>query len=716
MKHVYLSKAGNLWCLIDNHAILFSLQTYRFADPLASYEEQNGLSLEINKIRTLGNGTTWFITKNGWLLFADSDDCKRIVKVMEGVDDSMTTISSDEEGLTWIDTPHERYVYDGHTLSRRMHSQPCTPKTETGRQKTAEAPVIEAGDYHLTDVKGNIWYIHLGNLMRLSRYKASCQPMLLPQPMAIRCAMKDKEGRLWLADRKTGFLMLFAADSELTGNPPLSEDSEPAEMPAPQYMLADGKLSHRPAPFGATVYCMLQDSRGYYWLGTRADGLFRLQEMPAGVFHVQHYTTANSALNDQKIYDLAEDRQGRIWMGTDAGGPCCIEFDGDFTPHFIHPNNGMQGYLSGFCRKCFAILPTTSGHLLVGTAAGLYVADISGMQPGNVTFREHQREAHREQSLGSSNVGCLIETHDHHLFAATQGGGVDEILFSELTDKEMTFRHHDISNGFFTDLPRTMFCDGDSSLWVVSQEQLGELKYNEPEVPGNTFLKQMRLNFSNMKPVKLDNGRWLIGTTDGAAVIDLDNLKSIGYVPPIVVTSVEIEGENSIHAPQTADTILLAPGQHNVTLTFAALDYDNTNNISYAFGTGDTQSWTYISNGQHTITMVNLAPDTYHLQLRSTNGDGQWVDNTHEVTIIVRPTFWQTGWARLLIAVIALTLVAAIVYTILYIRSIKRKQRETMEGRTRIFPWQPPQTMHDSISKGLICVSAKNVVPLHHIL
>ena len=48
--------------------------------------------------------------------------------------------------------------------------------------------------------------------------------------------------------------------------------------------------------------------------------------------------------------------------------------------------------------------------------------------------------------------------------------------------------------------------------------------------------------------------------------------------------------------------------------------------------------------------------------------------------------------------------------------AITRSGVEAPIRRTRIFPWQPPQTMHDSISKGLICVSAKNVVPLHHIL
>ena len=65
--------------------------------------------------------------------------------------------------------------------------------------------------------------------------------------------------------------------------------------------------------------------------------------------------------------------------------------------------------------------------------------------------------------------------------------------------------------------------------------------------------------------------------------------------------------------------------------------------------------------------------------MRSTNADGKWIDNSRVLTLIVQPTFWEAWYGKLLLVFILLSIVAIIIYTLLYIRRIKRQQRDTLE-------------------------------------
>ena len=680
IKHLYLSRDGNLWCLVDHHAILFDLKAYRFVDVLADYEQTTGQQLEISKIRTLTNGTSWFITEDGILLTIDSDRSAAVKLVLEGLSDDDTTLWADDDGTTWIVTPDDVYSYDGNVLKRQPANSPQVLQAPEAIEAIADPEAIESpelslalGGYHFTDAQKNIWFFRDNHLAQLSSEKQLYEHFPLPQPGMIRCAMKDSKGRLWLSDRTNGCLMLFTPDCKLIG-----------------YVSDDGQLSPTLQPFCSPVYSIMQDRHGDVWAGTQSGGLVRLRENGEGAFTATAFTQQNSALNDNKIYALTEDSQHRLWIATDLGGLNCMEHPNGDNPDIVNGDSGLKGYRPEYCRRVYTLLATHDNHLLAGTAEGLYVADISTPQTDAIVFKEHQREAHRTQSLGSSNVGSMAETSDHRLFVGTQGGGVNEILSRNLMADQLDFRHYNVANGLSTDLPRTMFVSS-GSLWVVDKDGLTELGRSDSLLNDCSIVSRSGMVFTNTIPLHLTDDQWLLGVEDGAVIVRLSDLKQHGSVPPIVVTGVDIEGADIGYVPQNADTIVLSPGQRNVSITFAALNYSSPQNISYAFRMGDNQQWNQIGSGGHSVTLANMEPGTYSLTLRSTNGNGQWMDNYHSVTVIVRPTFWQTGWAKLLIVLIILTVAAVVTYTLLYIRRIKRQQHETLEAYMALI--EPPSIL-----------------------
>ena len=76
------------------------------------------------------------------------------------------------------------------------------------------------------------------------------------------------------------------------------------------------ELSH------STVQCVMQDSRGFMWFGTR----YGLDRYDGHEFRISHRTGLHGGLRSESIFCMTEDKDGRLWIGTDNG--LCI-----YDPH-----------------------------------------------------------------------------------------------------------------------------------------------------------------------------------------------------------------------------------------------------------------------------------------------------------------------------------------------------------------------------------------------
>ena len=131
-----------------------------------------------------------------------------------------------------------------------------------------------------------------------------------------------------------------------------------------------------------------------------------------------------------------------------------------------------------------------------------------------------------------------------------------------------------------------------------------------------------------------------------------------------------------MEAVSAHDTICLDETERNVKIEFAAIDYANTQSISYRFQL-DGGVWNTLENS-HTVTLLNLSPGTHTLRVESKLPTGQWAGNVKVVTIFVKPTIWQTTTAKVLYVLLALLFIYTVVYVTRTIRSSHRKQRELL--------------------------------------
>ena len=602
----------------------------------------------VQKVMEDGIGRLWLLATDGTLSVSDKH-CQQVSTVVGIKSKDKCDIMRDKHGTVWIFT-------SGGDTYYATADDPSHPVRYTGSDMQVNISNT------IADGQGGYWFIHKDHAYRLTFESPHYRKLPLHQPDQVRCIVADAQRRVLVATRYDESLALFSPEGEPLG-----------------WLGSDGRISAQWTTFGRAVYSALLASDGTLWLGTKRDGLLRLRPQAGGSgFDISTYNK-DSGLTDNEVYSLAEDSSHRLWIATHKGGLCCIRDCRAAEPAIATPSNGLAGWQLDATTSLRALLVTPDKRLLVGTFNGLFVADISSRDLSRITFRQHRREPLRTNSLSSSSITDIVQTSDGRILLSTSDGGINQLLTTSLMAPQLHFKHYNRSTGFPVDLVHAI-AEYDGALWAVAPNQLVELQLSARTHPGiNTFLLRERPRFSSCRPVQTGRGRWLFGSESGALLVNLNELKSSSFTPPLVITGVSKENSPIDYSYLTGDTILMHPNERDLTIWFAALDFEDTEHVAYAYRMGDNKEWKYIGQN-HSVTFSQMQPGRYQMTIRSTNSDGAWCDNQRTLTIIVVPTFWETPWARLLIATIVMLVCAAIAYTIYYIRRIKRKQHEAMEA------------------------------------
>lgn len=555
----------------------------------------------------------------------------------------------------------KRFVWTDHqkthwTLQGNGHLSYTDPTT--GREVDYPLPLtFRTLTFALVDKRGHLWALDYGNIYHFRTDMQRTSRIAMEPQAEVKCLFNDQQGRYWVATKEDKAVRIYhGQNDQLIG-----------------YLGSDGRLHQPYTSFGAAVYCMLQTADGTLWLGTKPDGLFRLRPNGDG-FVVSHL--AGVPFHD--IYHLQEDPMGRLWVAALDGGLCYTS-----NPHDEHPVFKVPTHYPKECQRARYMHVSHDGILLTATSNGLLVARLE-RHADQMRFKLHQRKPDDRQSLSCSATMDVVQDSQGRYLVSTESGGVNQITTSNLLSDTLSFRHirnqfHVQSNDIALSLTPIsgdrMMAVGSHLITLLDSTTHGRVldvcNFNED------------YRFSEAHPLALQGGRWLFGLTDGACMITEQQLTRQAYHPQLVLTALTVQGGASDWTIGHRDSLTLAPHERNITVHFSAIDYAASEHISYAFRLLDdnhdeTTPWNYIGHDR-SATLLDLMPGTYRLEMRSTNADGEWIDNTRQLTIVVTPTFWESVCGRLLLLVLLCGTLAAIIYTILYIRRIKRQQRETLE-------------------------------------
>ncbi|MEM9404180.1 MAG: two-component regulator propeller domain-containing protein [Pseudomonadota bacterium] len=201
------------------------------------------------------------------------------------------------------------------------------------------------------------------------------------------------------------------------------------------------------------VFTILQDSQGLVWFGTE-NGLNRYNGYEFEVF--KRRRGDDSALGSDYVYDLAEGKNGRLWIATNGGGLAAFDRDDkSFTTWWNDPSDA-QSVSSNTIRVLHS---NADGTLWLGTlGAGLDRFNPETGKSVNIRLGEGVDDS------GANEVFALHVDEGGFLWAGTNGG-----LF-KLSDGGSVVAHFTHVPGESTSLSdqrvRSIFEDTNGGLWI----------------------------------------------------------------------------------------------------------------------------------------------------------------------------------------------------------------------------------------------------------
>lgn len=261
----------------------------------------------------------------------------------------------------------------------------------------------------------------------------------------------------------------------------------------------------------STVNCIFQDSRGFIWLGTES-GLDRYDGYSIHAYNRQRGNP--NALASDYIWQIAEDKQGHLWLATDDGGVARWSARTDGFEQFRHDPQRPDSLASDSTRT---LLIDAQGRVWVGTQdAGLDVLDPS---TGRVRhFRHRDGDPH---SLPADAVYALYADRAGRIWVGTDGG---LSRFRPGRGDFVTYTRQPDGSGLSDSRVRVIFQDGNGILWIGTRA--GGLDRLDP---GTSRIQAFRHLASDPSSLSNDQvwailqdraGRLWIGTQDGLDLLD----------------------------------------------------------------------------------------------------------------------------------------------------------------------------------------------------
>ena len=491
----------------------------------------------------------------------------------------------------------------------------------------------------LEDTEGSIWVGTNGGLFRLREtlFSNYGKPDGLSADY-IRTVMEDRKGRLWIGS--SGGLDRMQADGSI----------KPVALPS----VASGN--------SASVLSLAEDPEGAVWVGTYADGLYRLD----GNGTIKHFNEDNG-LPTGNLRAIAVDAHGVVWLGTQRGlarlqGSHARMLEGEHAP-----------------RGLITALNSQPGELWIGTIEGVRVLRGTQIQSIDLADLGGAKTIFGFRRLGSdmwivSDRG-LYRYRDGALarVGLEQGMPVDAV-FEIVPDQ---------SGNIWITSNRGVLRTTHAALDAVADGRSARIeveRYNEMDGMNSA---QANGGTSPAAWLRRDNTLW-VATALGLSSVDPKRLASMASYPPppTVIESIAVEGKPLSVA--ALDQPISLPGGKRLNISYVGMSFLLPERIIYRTrleGLGDN----WVERGQQrSVEFFGLPPGDYGLRIAAAHPGGAWGSKEALWRFHIEPFWWQRLSVRIVAALLALiALIALYCYLIARYRTSNLKLTHLVDTRTR---------------------------------
>jgi streptogramin lyase len=488
--HFHIFRIGNTPALLDDNCValaegadgavwigterggLLRWQNHRFHSWQAG-RTNSSLTLAHNQVRALhacSNGNVWIGTANGLDLFRAGQFTH--YTTANGLQaNNIRAVLQDAQGAVWVGTEIQQY--------------------SGGLQR------LEPGANHFETVPGQ------GTNL----------------PFMVHCFLEDKDGAVWwgnnagLHRRANGVTRDFHIADGLSGEVVrrlvpagdgglLVVNNEQPHVPGRRGFgrFKDGQMAAiglAALGIDSELICALEDAEGNLWLGTRHDGLYRMQRRPVTAF------TTREGLPSDRVNCLCATRHGTVYVATAAGlsairdNQVVTNLSEAFYANWIalafaetrfgglwlwvlQPSLALElREVPGLKTRFGTGHPTLEDHapvscLYADRDDGLWVGQRRGATrfnwgPADPSLGQIFRGDLRTNHVGNAPVQVITQDRAGAVWLGTQGSGLLRWQDGNLTS-------YTAAGGLGSDVVSSLFEDSEGALWIGTDSGLARFK------------------------------------------------------------------------------------------------------------------------------------------------------------------------------------------------------------------------------------------------
>jgi diguanylate cyclase (GGDEF)-like protein len=393
------------------------------------------------------------------------------------------------------------------------------------------------------------------------------------------------------------------------------------------YEIDAARLTYRPVPEpllkGQVVNALLIDGDDV-WAATY-NGLVRYNRKAKKALLFSHSVTDPNSLSDNYVRDLVKSQDGKLWITTRLG--------------------------------------------------------LDWLDPATGKFEHVRHEARRSDSLPNDNIQPLTEDLKGRLWIGTIGDGITVQTKAD-PDGRAHFRTLRHADGFPNDIVLTVMRGTDGRIWSNTPGGLAVIDPDTFKVRSYTAADGLRTSSQNLfSSATLRDGTIVFPGDQGLIVVRPDLLTQRTPAASLVATYIQMPDDpnsaisNAWRSQQHG--IVLPPEHRAFEATFALLDYNAPDSVSYSYRLeGFDKGWSRPSPDRRTVAYTNLPAGHYRLQIRAVDRNGAGPAVQMEMAVVAQALWTETWWFYLLAC---LGIAGFVVLAVRLRTAMIRKRKEELE-------------------------------------